>query len=743
MPKDEEILEQAKKRFQEIVDFESSERINMEDDKAFSLGQDNAQWDQDDVSSREADGRPFITVMRSNQFTDHVKNGRRQIKTSIKISPTDEGAQEKIATRRQGLVRAIQYESKASQARQHGFDDSVDEGRGHWCVRTEYVPGTFVERIVVDPIKYSRTVFMDIHRERPDYSDCQYGFILKSIPRETFKEDYPDAEAGFWNGVSEEFWTSKDTVTIAEYFYCDKVDRTLIEVEIEGETRILFEDELKDTDKKTLNITQKRKVKDPQWKWCEITTSDILKKEDLPWKEIPIITVIGKEDVVKNRWCCKGLIRDLKQPLRLYNFTTSLIGELLAKQPMQPFMMAEGQEEGHEDEFTNTNISNEAYLTYKPVTVGGVMAPAPQRVPYSPVPTGLENLRQTAIDDCKAVTGIYDSSVGARSNETSGIAIKRREMQSERANMHFDDNMQMAVAHEGRVINSALAIIYDTARTVTIMGEDDEEEMIGVNGQDDIGLGNPNSNWQVTVSTGPSTNTQREEQAAGMLEMYSKSPFLQEGATDLVIRAQDWHGKDALADRAEALIDIKYDNLTKIVKPEEGENDELAMMQQQLQQCQQQLQQMQQQMQQTQEALDKAQADKQAAEAQKQQNAMQELQLKSQEIQLQKVKIEGELRLKQQELKNEMLIADLNSSKDVEINKSKLEVDLIKEANNQDHNEKTRADAKVTVEPAKPAEKPAPKPADQVVNVYGSKVKESVITTPEGKKYNVVTEEKE
>ena len=125
----QEIHTEAKERFREIVDFEGSERDLMEDDKAFSIGENDSQWEPDDVRSRKGSGRSYLTIMRSNQFTDHIKNQQRQNKPSIKISPTDEGAQEEIAKLHQGIIRQVQYESKANQARQAGFDDAVDEGQ--------------------------------------------------------------------------------------------------------------------------------------------------------------------------------------------------------------------------------------------------------------------------------------------------------------------------------------------------------------------------------------------------------------------------------------------------------------------------------------------------------------------------------------------------------------------------------------------------------------------------------------
>ena len=338
----EEIHESALEQFQEILDFENTERSKMLDDKIFSIGADDDQWENaSDVTNRKSSGRSHLTIMRLNQFTDHIKNQQRQNKPSIKISPTDEGAQEEIAERRQGLIRHIQYESKANQARQAGFDDAVDEGRGHWIVKTEFVENTFNKKIMIEPIPDARSVYMDIHRERPDYSDCKYGFIIKAIPRKEFEEKNPDVQIENWNRGTTNFWYTEKDVIVAEY-YCEMYKkRTLIEVEFDGESRILFEDELT-ADKKTLNITQEREVDDPYWMWFKMTGSEIYDEEELPWKEIPIITCLGKETIVEGEWSCKGLIRDIKAPLRLYNFIVSNEADIIAKAPRSPWVGAEG-----------------------------------------------------------------------------------------------------------------------------------------------------------------------------------------------------------------------------------------------------------------------------------------------------------------------------------------------------------------------------------------------------------------
>lgn len=688
----EEIHAEAKERFQEILDFESVEREKMLDDKKFALGEDDAQWDSEDVRSRANTKRSYLTVMRSNQFTDHVKNQQRQNKPSIKISPTDEGAQEKVATRRQGLVRHIQYESIASQARQGAFDDSVEEGRGHYLVKTEYVEGTFNQKIVVVPIQDSRSVYMDWRRERPDYSDCEYGFIVKPVSKKVYDKENPDSPSSGWDSGKSDFWDNGKDIMIAEYYCKMFKDRVLVEVAgvgvEEGQTKIYFEDEIKqDIDES--RIIQKRTVKDPHWMWFKMNGHEILEEKELPFKLIPICTVIGKENIVDGRWSLKGLIRDIKQLLRLYNFITSNIADMIAKAPRAPWVGAEGQFEGHEEEFAASNVSEQATLEYKPIAIGGAMAPPPQRAQFSIDLSNLMQQRMDVIEDIKAITGIYDASIGNRSNETSGIAIKRREQQGDNANFHYVDNFAMAINHEGRVINSALNIIYDTKRTITIMGEDDEERLEQINHEGDPGLGV--GNFNVTVSVGPSFNTQREEQAAGMLELSNNVDLVQNVGSDLIVRAQDWVGKDALADRLKFAIEKQFPGITTQVEPD-GENGQIVMLQQQLQQCQQQLQQMGQQSQQLQEQLQKAQADKQAAAAGKIQFDMGSLELDKQRVQIESQKVQAEIAIKQQELKlkdqqikMDAMKADLEATTQLKIHKDTLETDLIKHVSGAEH----------------------------------------------------------
>ena len=233
----------------------------------------------------------------------------------------------------------------------------------------------------------------------------------------------------------------------------------------------------------------------------------------------------------------------------------------------------------------------------------------------------------------------------------------------------------MAIAHEGRLINDAIGIVHDMPTTVTMRNDQDEEYLQKINTDETNTVGK--GNFNVTVSVGPSFNTQREEQAAGMMEMFTSVPLVQNVAADLVVRSQDWIGKDALADRLEYATEKQFPGITTQSKSED-EDDEVNFLKQQLQAAQQQIQEIGQQAQQMQEALQKADADGKAEKVGKVQIEMQKLEIEKQRVLLEKMKIQGELQLRKEEIEIDAMKADLDSETKRSINRDSIEADLIK-----------------------------------------------------------------
>ena len=169
------------------------------------------------------------------------------------------------------------------------------------------------------------------------------------------------------------------------------------------------------------------------------------------------------------------------------------------------------------------------------------------------------NVQQSAIaaDEIKATTSIFDASLGARSNETSGIAIRERKMQGNIANFVYLDNLTRSIWFTGEVLVDLIPRIYDTQRQEMILGEDGKEEEVSINqevvdeatGQtvliNDLSLGK----YSVVVNVGPHYSTKRAETAYNLTELAGVVPRIGELGADIIISNLDFEGADEMANR--------------------------------------------------------------------------------------------------------------------------------------------------------------------------------------------------
>jgi hypothetical protein len=210
----------------------------------------------------------------------------------------------------------------------------------------------------------------------------------------------------------------------------------------------------------------------------------------------------------------------------------------------------------------------------------------------------------------KAVIGIYDAGLGARSNETSGIAIGARKAESDTGTFHFIDNQARAIRHTGRIIIDLIPHVYNKARVVRVMGVDKTPQNVPINQplqpgqmpQDEDGMAQiydlTAGKYDLTVDTGPSFQTRREEASAGMVELLRALPQAAPILAPRLAKAQDWPDAEDVAKELELLNPAA-----------QGKSPEAQAAQQQIQQLSQGIQQAQQQIQQQDQQLKDKSAD--------------------------------------------------------------------------------------------------------------------------------------
>ena len=577
----DEIFEEAVERMKVCVDAYSNNRVHALDDINFRNGD---QWGEEEKRIRDDAKRPALTFNHLEGFIDQVVGDQRQNKSAIKVRPVENNKEKPskvqniagdndydLADVYSGLVRNIEYNSRADIAYDTAFDHAVGHGFGYFRFITEYSDDdTFDQDIKIKRIQNAMTVYLDPAMKEPTGEDAMYGFISEYYDRKEFERKWPKAKGADFQdkgyGENREHWWESDKIRVAEYYRKIPVKKTIAMFESgavyeigkpgadenEIEARIA-ELELKHEDNIYADEDGKRKTRVVDSHIVERYTvggGEILDGPEI-WagKYIPIVPMWGKELNVNGETYWRGVIRHAKDAQRNYNYWETNATEHVALQPKVPFILTANQVKGYEYMWRTANTENHGYLVYNadPASPG-----APQRQLPAQQPMGSIERIQSSRQNMMFTTGIHEGGLGAKSNETSGKAILARQKEGDIATFAFSDNKSRAIAHGGKILLDLIPKIYDTNRVVRIRNVDDTEDFVEINKTledgskvHDLSVGK----YDVVVTSGPSYNTQRMEAADTLLELGRAFPRLMEIAGDLVLKSLDIPYAEEIAKR--------------------------------------------------------------------------------------------------------------------------------------------------------------------------------------------------
>lgn len=656
MAKDD-LLSEALEQFKLASEAESDNRQEALDDLKFSrLGE---QWPEDMQRRRKLEGRPCLTINRMPSFIRQVVNDSRQNKPSIVFHPVEDGDVD-TAQVMNGLMRNIEYTSNADIAYDTAIDFAVSMGFGYIRVHTDYsYDDAFTQDIKIARIANPFTVYGDPMSTSPDGSDWKVAFVTDVLKKSEFKKRYPGAQLSDADGDNDALeWFSDDGIRIAEWWRREELPTSLLQL---SDGMVMFEDDyLKNKDIYDaigITVTNTR----PSIT-CKVTQrimsgADIL--ETNPWagRYIPIVPVYGDEVNVEGKRHFLSLIRFAKDAQRMHNYWRTTSTELVALAPRAPFIGPKGAFDTDVDKWGTANTEPHAFMEYD----GDI---PPQRQPFSGVPAGALQEALNASDDMKAIMGVYDASLGARSNETSGRAIIARQREGDVSTFHFIDNLTRSIRQVGRICCDLIPKIYNEERIIRVLGEDGSNEQVKINGQyeDEQGMVKMHDltagKYDLVVESGPSFTTRREEAANQMMQLVQAFPQAAPLIGDLIAKNLDWPGADDIAERLKIMLPPQLQQKDQQIPP----------------QIQQQLQQMQQTIQQGTQALQQLQQENQQLKQADMQMKGQELQqdgaLQAAEIQIKEREIaikEREVALKEKQLEMEAWQA-MNSAMNPPVN---------------------------------------------------------------------------
>lgn len=324
--------------------------------------------------------------------------------------------------------------------------------------------------------------------------------------------------------------------------------------------------------------------------WAVIEGKRVESKGIFPGIDIPIVPVYGEYYCIGGDVNMFGLIRQLRDTQRSWNYILSEGIERIALTPKSPIISAEGAiPQQYMGDWIRSMTEPVPILFHATVDAAGNPVTPPTRSNTNPDVEWMPALLAQLSSNARETTGIYDSSLGQASPETSGVAIKARQESGDRGQLVYSEHLQIAVKMVGRLMLGLLEPVLGPAGILPTLSEDGKTRVIQVGQNPD---GSPImeqesfipdlsvTDLDISISSAPAYATRKADGLEQIQKLIAIKPDLAPSVMDIVVRNMDFPGSKEIADR-----------LAKLLPPELQDNQgaDPAMMQQQMAQMTQQL----------------------------------------------------------------------------------------------------------------------------------------------------------
>ena len=519
-------------------------------------------------------------------------SGGQRLPPEIKVKPVDSHGDPKTAEIIGGLIKNIEYTSNADVAYDTAVDYAVSSSRGYMRVSSEYATDdAFEQDLVIQHVADPMTIIPDVYSTAADSSDWNYCFVLERVTQAEYKKRFRGKDVVGWDDLValSNDWFGDDCAMIAEYWKREEVPAWVAMLS-SGETQKfdeepkvgqIVEEGVPYTDPMTgemaidpmtgevawqeepVAVLAVRETKSYKVTQYILSGKQVLETVEWPGKFIPIIPVYGEDFFYEGRRYFVSLIRPAMDAQRMKNYWRSTSTELVALAPRAPWIGHEEAFNGEDaDKWETANSENHSFLSV-PNNVQ-----LPQRNPSPTIPAGALQEAANATDDIKTITGVFDASLGARSNETSGRAIMARQREGDVSTFNFIDNLNRAIRHLGRVVVDLIPHYYSVDRMIRVINPDGTPESVHITTPEQmqeyqqkaaqsieemeqvysLGVGK----YDVAVEAGSATTTQRQEANEFFVELMRAVPQYTDIIAPYALRTFDAPGVTDLVKELEA-----------------------------------------------------------------------------------------------------------------------------------------------------------------------------------------------
>ena len=518
----------------------------------------DGQWEPDITQRWQS--KPRYTFDLVTGIIDNTAGEIENAEFSLKCRPAGGDATIDLAETFDGLLRDIQVRSNATDIYSQTGRRLLTGGFDAFRATQNYGEGkVFEQDLFVRPIINAVDCVWFDHNSREETGrDARHVFVLKPLARDAYREKYPKGSetslsTDRWKNV---YFNKPDDIVIGEILWLEP-EKTEIVLMTNGAVYTKDEDFAKIQDELAqggITIEQERTVDIKHVKSRIFDGGGWLseKKDTVFTNRVPVIRCVTNFAVIEDKPVWRGKVERLMDPQRVLNYTSSKQVEDAVisskKKIWSPRSALTDPDDLKDAQTINTNQKAVQLFDPKPGE------PLPFELGGADIAPGVsevnQNMRQILTPMDERMPG---QALGAR----SGVAAITEQNAEDTKDSKYFSALKRAIQELGIVLVNAIPVVYDTKRTVRILGEDGTPDMVTIH---DVVRDEETSEmvekydlskgyYDVTCTVGQEFKNKQSEAVEAITKMAAVDPTLIQRGGDIWLKNAALPGMETLSER--------------------------------------------------------------------------------------------------------------------------------------------------------------------------------------------------
>jgi len=501
------------------------------------------QWREDESKLFERYNKVPLTSNKLGTIANHIIGDQIQNTPNLQISP-EEDCDVEYAQVRAALVKNISLNSDAKTVYQTAFWQALIGGYSAFALKTDYVNDeSFDQEILIYDYKDPNHCYWDIQAKHVTKTDGMFSGYKTRMSRKAVRDKWgkeverdigsswftEDSTTTFADDdsitVINDYEKEKDTEHTAIYKLSDgsminsKEFKELEKIKVEGRKgKVLIKDGF------PVTVLEKRDVVRYKVKHRQIAGDYVLEETDFSGRRPPILFLDQKSFYDKNgKQITRSFFKDVEDNQKYLNYLLTQSAYITKISRYDQFIMPRkcAATPDSQEQWRDPSVVRGA--VYYDETPSGAR---PEQLKPPELSQSLLIQYEKTLMDIQTGTGVFDTQLGEKGNEVSGVAISKRNNSGSKNVQIPKTALEISIATLGEMVNEMIPFVYDTERTIVIPMADSQEQRVNINKpMDEYGMGVENDmtkgRFKIRLKPGLSYEGQKEEALQSLQSVFA------------------------------------------------------------------------------------------------------------------------------------------------------------------------------------------------------------------------------